>query len=187
MLTSEQFHERMERVGQRIAELSAHPEDPTSLAAVDLLATFGNLHGAGLQRMLALVKAGGAAYRPLLEKFAQDDLIRSLLLYHDLHPVDVQSRLEEVVDAFRPLVAGYGGSLSLTDVSSERVTIRLQMDRPRSGSPVAMVKELLTNAVLVAAPDVAEVRFNDETPSDLPIVQLPIGHASPSKMRSSVP
>ncbi len=37
-----------------------------------------------------------------------------------------------------------------------------------------MIKELLTNAVLVAAPDVAEVRFQESPASSLPIVQLSI-------------
>src|SRR5580704_17292660 len=85
MLTAEEFNERMERVGQIVADLSVDAENPASLAAADLVRILSELHGAGLQRILAFVNSGGNAYRPLLEQFAQDDLIRSMLLCYDLH------------------------------------------------------------------------------------------------------
>ncbi len=173
MLTSEQLTHRMEQVGRQVAELAETPDDPASITAGDLLRTLGDLHAEGLQRILAIVRSGGEASRPLLEKLAQDDLIRALLLFYDLHPIDLRTRLTEVVENLRPLVESYAGTISLAGVDRQRVRLRLMLPAARGPSPAGMVKELFKNAILVAAPDVAEVDF-DESPAADPAFELPI-------------
>jgi hypothetical protein len=177
MLTAEEFNERMERVGRHVVNLAATPENPLSLAAADLLRTLNELHAEALQRMLTLINSGGEAYRSLREQFMQDDLIRSMLLYYGLHPVDLRTRVIEAVGNLRPLVESYGGLVSISNISSEQVTLRLEVSNSSAHSPATMLKDLLEHAILVAAPDVSEIRFDDrpllETiKSQLPIIQM---------------
>jgi hypothetical protein len=177
MLTAEEFSERMERVSQRIVSLAAQPDDPAACAAADLLRTVSELHAAGLQRMLALINAGGDVYRPLCERFAQDDLIRSLLLLHDLHPIDLKTRLAETVGNLRPVVESYGGRVSIAAIMRDSVTIRLEIPETTGPSPVGMLQELLRQAIVVVAPDAGEIRFDDRPAPlaiawELPVIQV---------------
>ena len=174
MLTAEEFTERMDRVGKLVAKLSQQSDNPASLAAADLLRTWNELNAAGLQRMLAFVDAGGDAYRPLREKFAQDDLVRSMLLSYDLHPIDLQTRLTETVGNLRPLIESYGGNISIASISRDQVTLMLDVPSSAGPSPVSMLRKLLEHAIIVAAPDVAEIRFDDRSEALANKWQLPI-------------
>jgi Fe-S cluster biogenesis protein NfuA len=177
MLTAEEFTERMEHVARLVASLATRADDPVSRDAASLLGIMSELYAAGLQRMLALINAGGDAYRPLQERFAQDDLIRSMLLLHDMHPIDLKTRLAEAVDNLRPVVESYGGRVSIVGVSRDQVTLRLQISDSAGPSPVKMIKDLLEQAILVVAPDAGTVRYDDRKDSEinewsLPIVQI---------------
>jgi uncharacterized alpha-E superfamily protein len=173
MLSAEEFNQRMERAGQLVAQLAEQVDEPAAIAARDLLATSSELHAAALERILALVRSGGEKYRPLLEQFAQDDLVRSLLLYHDLHPIALESRLAEAIANLRPIVESYGGSVSIDRIQRGQVTLRLVIEPSSGPSPVPMLEELLENAILVSAPDAGEVRFE---PGGAPAksIKLPI-------------
>ncbi len=173
MLTAEAFNQRMQRVQDCIAELAEQPNNPAYITASDLLRTFSELHAAGLQQMLTLIRNGGDAYRPLLEQFAQDDLIRSLLLCHDLHPVDLTTRLEEIISNLRPLLEAYGAAASLVAIEPGYVLVGLNVPASSGPSPVTMIQELLENAILVSAPDIAEVRFGQQPAGrfELPVIQ----------------
>ncbi len=174
MLTAAEFTERMERMGQLVDGLSQQSDSPASLAAAELVRTLSDLHAAGLQRMLALIQSSGPEGRPLLEKFAQDDLIRSLLLLHDLHPIDLRTRVTEAIDNLRPVVESYGGRVSITSVQPRSVVVWLDVSADHGPSPVEMLQKLLQHAILVVAPDVAEVRFEDGPAAARLMLSLPI-------------
>jgi hypothetical protein len=101
-----------------------------------------------------------------------------MLLCYDLHPVDLQTRLAETVGNLRPLIESYGGSVSIGDVHRDQVTLRLDISSTTGPSPVAMLKDLLEHAIVVAAPDIAEIRYDDapaphRNNRQLPIVTVP--------------
>lgn len=174
MLTAAEFTDRMERVGQLVNRLSEQSDSPASLAAAELVRTLSDLHASGLQRMLALIQLSGAEGRPLLEKFAQDDLIRSLLLLHDLHPVDLRTRVTGAIDNLRPVVESYGGRVSIASVHQRSVVVRLDVAADRGPSPVEMLQKLLQHAILVVAPDAADVRFEDGPATARLMFALPV-------------
>ena len=174
MLTSEEFNERMERVGKHVANLASAADNPVSLAAADLLRTLNELHSEALQRMLSLINSGGESYRSLREQFLHDDLIRSMLFYYDLHPIDLQTRVVEAVGNLLPLIESYGGFVSISNISNEQVTLRLEVSNSSVPSPAAMLKDLLEHAIVVTAPDVSEIRFDERPTLGKMTSQLPI-------------
>ena len=47
------------------------------------------LHGAGLERMLEIVRANGDSGQLILDSLGRDDMVSSLLVLYGLHPVGI--------------------------------------------------------------------------------------------------
>ncbi|MER6575558.1 hypothetical protein [Nonomuraea sp. NPDC001023] len=119
------------RIG-RIESLLERAEPP----AVELAQALLDLYGEGLTRIMA------AADDDLAARLAADDVVAHLLLLHDLHPIDVRTRVE---DALR------GTGAEVVAVEGDLVRLRL----PDDGSSADAVRR----AVRDAAPEVEQVEI----------------------------
>ena len=98
------------------------------------------------------------AAEPLLaEKFADDDLVASLLLVHGLHPHGVERRIEDALDGVRPYLGSHGGDVTLLEVVDD--VVRLQFAGSCKSCPSSAVTLELTveDAVRAAAPEIASI------------------------------
>ena len=93
--SAEQTGRRVEEVLDRLAERG---DTAAAAAAEELVRSLMDFYGAGLARILHLLSAapGEAAARLL-----GDDLVASLLVLHDLHPEDRDTRIARALDGVR--------------------------------------------------------------------------------------
>jgi hypothetical protein len=93
--SAEQTGRRVEEVLDRLAESG---DTAAAAAAEELVRSLMDFYGAGLARILQLLSAasGDAAARLL-----GDDLVASLLVLHDLHPEDRDTRIARALDGVR--------------------------------------------------------------------------------------
>src|SRR3954454_10986498 len=106
--------------------------------AEELVRLVSNLYGAGLERFMDLLHETGRLDEALLADLASDDLLASLLLVHDLHPYDVQTRVELALDSVRPYLGSHGGDVELLAVSDDG-TVRLRLLGSCDGCPSSSV------------------------------------------------
>ena len=85
-----------ERVDQLLAELRARPDRRAAEAAEQLTECLVRLYGAGLARIAERLGPAGLA------DLCTDPLVESLLLVHDLHPMDTATRVRRALDGMRP-------------------------------------------------------------------------------------
>ncbi len=78
----------IERIGQLSAQIEASADPAISRAADELVATMLEMYGEGLRRVLVPLDEGTRI------ALAEDDLVASLLLIHDLHPVPLEQRVQ---------------------------------------------------------------------------------------------
>ena len=74
------------------------------------------LYGAGLERV------AGAPSTPTdhgSRRLADDELVGNLLVLHDLHPDDVDTRVQRALDQVRPYLGSHAGGVSLSGVDEE--------------------------------------------------------------------
>src|ERR1043165_8163330 len=91
----------MERVEGLIRKIEGLPDPEARAAAVELMQSLLEFHGAGLDRLMELVaEEGGAGYR-IFERLARDELVAGLLLLYGLHPVPVETRVGQALDSVR--------------------------------------------------------------------------------------
>jgi Fe-S cluster biogenesis protein NfuA len=133
-------------VRERIAAVEAVLEraegDEVATAAVHALV---DLYGEALARMLA-----GAD--PV-----EDELISQLLLIHDLHPVDVETRVRRALEDVRPYLGSHGGDVELLGVEDGVARLRLAGTCNGCPSSTTTLRNAIEEALLKAAPDLERI------------------------------
>ena len=157
MADDKEFQARIQRIGTLVGEMEniAHPELRASAKALFQLIL--DLNAAGFERVLETVSKNGEAGQKQIDEFGRDSLISSLLVLYGLHPLDMETRVEQAVDKIRPQVHKGGGELELLGQAAGVVQIRLEVTGHACGSTGKTLKKLVEDAVYEAAPDVAGI------------------------------
>lgn len=147
-----------------LADLEASAPEGVAAKAEQLVALLMELYGSGLSRMVEIsreVDAGGE----LVKHFAGDALVGSLLVLHDLHPDDTETRVVAALDQVRPYLGSHAGGVQLLGVVDGVARLRLEGSCDGCPSSLVTVKMAIEQAIEKAAP---EVRVEVEGVTDQP-------------------
>ncbi len=147
-----------ERVEALLAELRARSGPEAADVAEELVTCLVRLYGAGLASVMRII---GDEPR-LTAMLIADPLVESLLLVHDLHPLDTATRIRRALGRL-----GTGAEFLGVDEAGV-VHARLASG---CGSTTAAVEQ----AVAEAAPETAGVSFAPREPALLQITRRPAG------------
>ena len=86
-------------------------------AAEDLVRRLMQFYGAGLEQLMATLDAAGGP--DLQRRVAANPLVGALLALHDLHPVELTTRLRYAVDTARRRLGAHGVGIELTGVDGD--------------------------------------------------------------------
>lgn len=154
---STELERRLERIDGLVERLETGTDPVSGATARELVQLLMELHGAALERIVALVTQTGADGLTLIDRFATDPLIRSVLLLYDLHPVDPETRVRDAVEHTRPYVHSHGGAVELVSVNDDgSVHVRVQGASSLTG--------VVENAIREAAPDLASIVVEHQEP-----------------------
>ena len=167
-------HTTGERVEGLLAELRSRAGPQASDTAEELVGCLVELYGAGLTEIIRIVGEDPAAGPRLLARLAADPLVESLLLVHDLHPVDTGTRVQRALDRVLPRLGAHPGTLEYRGIDDEGVVhVRLELSGHGCGSSASAVRQAITEAVTEAAPETAAVDVEEvEAPAELPLLQI---------------
>jgi Fe-S cluster biogenesis protein NfuA/nitrite reductase/ring-hydroxylating ferredoxin subunit len=167
----------VDEVGERIEHLLAGlraRDEPAAAAAEELTSLLVGLYGDGLARVVAALAAAGPAGAGLLAELADDPLVGSLLVLHDLHPLDVDARIQRALDRVRPYLGSHAGGVRYLGVTDGVARLRLEGSCHGCPSSTVTVRLAIEGAVAQAAPEVREVVVEGMTEgvTDPPLVQI---------------
>jgi hypothetical protein len=148
----------MRRIEALVRSLETCGDAVAREAARELVRTVLDLHAAGLAQMLELAARVGESGSDLVERFARDPLVSSLLLLHGLHPVPVERRVADAIDDLRSRIRSGGGDVELLAVTDEMIRVRLHGD-PSFGQPLRLVVEA---ALIEVAADVPILEIEED-------------------------
>lgn len=162
-----------ERVEALLAELRAQAGPQAAATAEELVSCLVELYGAGLAKITEIV----AACEPgVMDKLVADPLVESLLLVHDLHPLDTSTRVRRAVEEVLPQLGSHAGNVEYLGFD-EAGMLRLRLEQ--SGCSADTVRDLIEKAVAGAAPEAAgidiEIVQPPAEPTLLQITRRPVG------------
>ena len=173
------------QVGERVEELlgilQSRGGEATAAAAEELVRLLLGLYGDGLSHIMTALHAEGAAGAAVLDRMLEDPLVESLLLLHDLHPLDVDTRIQRALDQVRPYLGSHAGGVTYLGVTEEGVAqLRLEGSCDGCPSSTVTVQLAIKGAIEDAAPEVTEVVVEGVTaPPPGPGTLLQIGPRPP--------
>lgn len=141
-----------QRVEELLAELRTRSGPQAADVATELVSCLVRLYGAGLEAVMRIV---GDDTR-LQARLIADPLVESLLLIHDLHPLDAGTRI-------RRALGRMGGGAEFLGVDEAGVA------QVRLGSGCGATPAAIEQAVADAAPETTGVRL---VPRDPPLIQI---------------
>jgi len=170
---------RVKQAGDRIEEilgLLRSGDAAAAAAAEELVGLLVGLYGDGLGHIVAALADAGPAGTGLLARLTEDPLVESLLLLHDLHPLDVDTRIQRALDRVRPYLGSHAGGVEYIGVADGVARLRLEGSCHGCPSSTVTVRLAITGAVKDAAPEVSEVAVEGMTdPPPAAPVLLQIG------------
>lgn len=144
--------------GERIQQLLDAVSSPAVDASVrrrraeQLAAEVAGLYGAALARMTTLSDAA------TVQRFADDDLVASLLVVHGLHPHDLQRRVIDALERVRPYLGSHGGDVELLEIThGDVVRLRFTGSCRSCPSSSATLELAVEDSVRAAAPEITDI------------------------------
>jgi Fe-S cluster biogenesis protein NfuA len=141
--------------------LEAVEDEPRALAAVQAVI---ELYGEGLRRIVAAVGVP--------PELTGDELVSHLLLVHDLHPVDVQTRVAQALEDVRPYLGSHGGDVELLTVEDGVARLRLNGTCDGCPSSAVTLQHSIETAILRAAPELERVEADGAEEAGPPLLQI---------------
>lgn len=166
---------RARTVGDRIEGLlEAVPPGRSRELAEELARLLVGLYGEGLGHVVALLNERDPG---LVLDLADDELVGSLFLLHDLHPVDVDTRVRRALDRVRPYLGSHAGGVAYLGVDADGVAhLRLEGHCDGCPSSTMTVRTAIEGALRETAPDLAGIEVEGVSePAPTPLLQVGIG------------
>lgn len=167
------LQEQLQRIEALIARVEAM-RDPALRAEVgEVIQAVLAFHGAGLERLLELAWEAGPAGEELIQRrFAADRLVGALLLLHGLHPLDLETRVRQALDAARPELRAQDGDVELLAVDGGVVRLRLHGSCQGFSAAAGALRRHVEEQIYEHAPDLVALDILDGAPRGVGVIAL---------------
>ena len=174
------------RVQDLTSRLESLPDPVARQSAEGLVSTVIELYGEGLGRIFAALDEAGEAGAALRRLLSEDGVVASLMLIHDLFPVELEARVLEALAGVRPYMESHGGNVELIELADGVARIRLEGSCDGCPASASTLELAIKQALDEAAPDLEglvvegavespEATFG-ESATELPVVTVAPGN-----------
>lgn len=155
-MDNNEFQRHTQQIEGLVQRVTALPEGEARNAAIELLQSVMDLHGAVVSRIVEVLSESEAG-RGALGKLASDPLICGMLVLYSVHPIALEDRISVAIEQVRPKLQKQGGTAELISVADGVVRVRIQSSGHGCGSSPEALTKVVEQVILEAAPEVAEI------------------------------
>ena len=152
----------IERLLQRLGALE---DSDARMQAQELVRLLISLYGGALSRMLAIVRTERGGPDAMMDRFAEDGLIASLLVLHELHPHPVQRRVEGALAWLAPHLPA-GTTVEVLGIHGETLRLRLDAEPAGRAAAAGTIRASIERAIHEAAPEIEAVDIDGLDPAE---------------------
>jgi Fe-S cluster biogenesis protein NfuA/nitrite reductase/ring-hydroxylating ferredoxin subunit len=142
-----------ERIQKLLERIEALPYPGAKELMQECMEAVLAFYGQGLSRILQIVDGAGPDGHKVYQDLIHDDVIKGLLLIHDLHPLDLETRLRGALDKVRPYLRSHGGNVELMSLENDVARLRLQGTCKSCASSSVTLELAIRHAIEQACPD----------------------------------
>lgn len=139
------------RLNALVEELENYPDAEVREKTLDVIQIILSLHGETLHRILKTI-GHFPQKEQILSLLLADEVVRSVLIIHNLMPEDLQTRVAGAVEAMRPFLLAQGCDIKFLGIDDGAARLRL-IRKGENAPPVSILKAEIENALAEAAPD----------------------------------
>ncbi len=144
---------RADRIETLIQQVSTFSDTHARETTEELMQCLLDMYGEGLAHILEITAQAEAAGLALVRAFARDDLVGSLLLVHNLHPIPLETRVQQALDEVRPQLKLHGGSVEFVKLEDGVAYLRLEGSCHGCSASTVTLKQLIEKSLYKIAPD----------------------------------
>ena len=168
-VSSQEFQRRLGRVEELIAALESAADPAVREQTRELIETLLDLHGRGLEQILEAMHETGETGEQVIDKLGRDQLVSGVLLLHGLHPLDLETRVRNALEAVRPRLGLHGGSVELLEVTKDGgVRIRLEGNCHGCPSSRFTLHSTIEEELYAVAPDITSLQVDGAADPNAP-------------------
>lgn len=168
-LTDAEVRDGLIRLDGLLDELEA-ADGPVAVTAMSAIEQLTAVYGTALARVLTLIGRSPE----LTAAMTADELLHHLFVLHDIHPSSVEDRVSAALEEVRRYAQSHGGDVELAGIEGEVARVRLAGSCQSCHSAPATLQNLVTDAILAAAPELATVEaVQDAGPGDVAAPKSP--------------
>jgi Fe-S cluster biogenesis protein NfuA len=176
-----QLQQLSAQIEDLVRKVEAISDPAVKANATALIQSLLDVHARAFERVVEIVLQQKDLGLTVLNHFAADELIGSLLLLYRLHPDALDVRLNKAIAAVRKAAALQGADVELIGVEEEVVRIRLS--GAVHGCASTQLQQLIEDAIYEAIPEISAVHVENaiQVRNSEPLVQLQlnVGAAAP--------
>lgn len=135
-----------------IEDLENAADPRTRETARELMQTVLELHATGLRNIIEYIQRSESAEQ-ILAACAENDLVSNMLMLHNLHPLPLHVRVQEIVRNLQPVLRAHGAEVEIVHADEEAVRVRLVVGT----AAVASLRPFLEEGFAEALPDTSTV------------------------------
>jgi Fe-S cluster biogenesis protein NfuA/nitrite reductase/ring-hydroxylating ferredoxin subunit len=151
----------MNQAGSRIQELVEQLDallDPAARTMFqECMESVLNFYGHGLSRVLQIAEEAEPEGRRFYNLIVHDSVLRGLLLIHDLHPADLETRLREALNSVRPYLESHGGNVEVVSLQEGVAQLKLQGTCKSCASSAVTLELAVKRAIEEDCPDLVRL------------------------------
>lgn len=168
-VSSQEFQRRLGRVEELIAALESAADPAVREQTRELIETLLDLHGRGLEQILEAMHETGETGEQVIDKLGRDQLVSGVLLLHGLHPLDLETRVRNALEAVRPRLGLHGGSVELLEVTKEGA-VRIRLEGNCHGCPSSRITlhSTIEEELYAVAPDITSLQVDGAADPNAP-------------------
>ena len=158
MPKQKEVESQIESIDKMVRALEEAKDPVLRANSKELVQALMTLHGACLERMLDVVGNSGESGKSIIDTFARDGIVKSVLLLYGLHPIDINTRILEALEKARSSMRSNTRSVSFVGIDDAgMVTLRMEGKSEVCGSSDSALKQAVEQAIYEAAPDISGI------------------------------
>ena len=157
-----------ERIQKLLERIQALPYPAARELIQECMEAVLAFYGQGLSRVLMIAQNAGPEGQKVYRDLIRDDVIKGLLLIHDIHPLDLEARLRDALERVRPYLRSHGGDVDLISLENARARLRFQGTCESCPSSWVTLELAIRQAIEQACPDLVHFEVEGVKANSIP-------------------